>query len=219
MPREKTTVTCECCGNAFILAGLGPHRKSCIRRARRAKEDNAYLETLRQASSSASQQSSGIDNPGPPARLHASSGLQQDICSVPVEVDPPADVANAVERTVCVGINGNNVDDILVGYHSSTARSSEEIPSVESAQGRRPRTYKLDVSADPRYPLRSPLDLEFAELALEAALSKEQVNRFLKLMKSVRCGDDLFTLNDYADLHSTWRAASHRMTASSSRRN
>ncbi|KAI6125295.1 hypothetical protein EV401DRAFT_1938967 [Pisolithus croceorrhizus] len=198
MPREKTTVTCECCGNAFILAGLGPHRKSCIRRARRAKEDNAYLETLRQASSSASQQSSGIDNPGPPARLHASSGLQQDICSVPVEVDPPADVANAVERTVCVGINGNNVDDIL---------------------GRRPRTYKLDVSADPRYPLRSPLDLEFAELALEAALSKEQVNRFLKLMKSVRCGDDLFTLNDYADLHSTWRAASHRMTASSSRRN
>lgn len=216
MPREQKTVTCESCGKAYKLTGFGPHRKSCIRRARRAKEDNAYLETLRQASSSASQQSSEIDNPGPAARLRASSGLQQDIYPAPVEVDPPADVANGTDG---VGVNANNVDDILVEYHSSTARSSEKIPFVESAQGHRPRTHKPDVSADPRYPSPSRLDFEFAELALEAALSKEQVNRFLKLMKSVRCGDDLFTLNDYADLHSTWRAASHHMTASTSRRN
>ncbi|KAI6127987.1 hypothetical protein EDD16DRAFT_1690555 [Pisolithus croceorrhizus] len=58
-----------------------------------------------------------------------------------------------------------------------------------------------DVSTDPWYPFRSRLDFEFAELALEAALNKEQVNRLLRLMKSIR------------RRASTWRAASHHMTA------
>ncbi|KAI6037086.1 hypothetical protein BKA83DRAFT_4041619, partial [Pisolithus microcarpus] len=51
----------------------------------------------------------------------------------------------------------------------------------------------------------SRLDFEFAELVLEAALSKEQINRFLKLIKSACCGSDPFTLNEYSNLHSTWR--------------
>ncbi|KAI5982871.1 hypothetical protein EDD15DRAFT_2179824, partial [Pisolithus albus] len=104
-------------------------------------------------------------------------------------------------------------DDILVEHHPSTTRPSEKIPFVEFAQGHRPRAYKPNLSTDPWYPFRSRLDFEFAELALEAALSKEQINCFLKLIKSARCGRDSFTLNKYADLRSTWRAASHRMTA------
>ncbi|KAI6099660.1 hypothetical protein F5141DRAFT_1009916, partial [Pisolithus sp. B1] len=49
--------------------------------------------------------------------------------------------------------------------------------------------------------------------ALEAALSKEQINCFLKLIKSIHCGSNLFTLNEYSDLCSTWWAASHCMMA------
>ncbi|KAI5985055.1 hypothetical protein EDD15DRAFT_2390223 [Pisolithus albus] len=65
----------------------------------------------------------------------------------------------------------------------------------------------------PWYPFQSRLDFEFAELVLEAALNKEQVNRFLKLMKSVRSTSEAFTLNEYNDLQNTWKAASHRMTS------
>ncbi|KAI6095858.1 hypothetical protein F5141DRAFT_1191180 [Pisolithus sp. B1] len=97
-----------------------------------------------------------------------------------------------MEQMVCVDVDANNIDDILVEHHSSTARPSEKIPFVEFAQGHQPRAYKPDLSTDP---------------------CKEQINCFLKLIKSAHCGCDLFTLNEYADLCSTWHAASHCMTA------
>ncbi|KAI5987075.1 hypothetical protein EDD15DRAFT_2372818 [Pisolithus albus] len=213
MPQEKQSVTCESCGKAFKLTGYGPHRKSCIKQARREREDNVYLGILRQASSSGSQQPSDNDDHGLAARLNAGPGLQEDVnqfWAMPAEVDPPADADNGTDS---VDVDANNIDDILVEHHPSTARPSEKIPFVEFAQGHQPRAYKPDLSTDPWYPFRSRLDFEFAELALEAALSKEQINRFLKLIKSARCGRDSFTLNEYADLRSTWRATSHRMTA------
>ncbi|KAI5992667.1 hypothetical protein EDD15DRAFT_2388187 [Pisolithus albus] len=122
---------------------------------------------------------------------------------MPAEVDPPTDADNGTDG---VDIDANNIDDILVEHHPSTARPSEKIPFVEFAQGHRPRAYKLDLSTDPWYPFRSCLDFEFAELALEATLSKEQINHFLKLIKSACCRRDSFTLNEYTDLRSTWRA-------------
>ena len=47
MPAEKQTVECESCGKAFKPTGIGIHRKWCLRRIRRAEEDIAYAEILR----------------------------------------------------------------------------------------------------------------------------------------------------------------------------
>ncbi|KIK18741.1 hypothetical protein PISMIDRAFT_14126 [Pisolithus microcarpus 441] len=213
MPAEKQTVTCESCGKVFKLTGYGPHRKLCIKRARREKEDNAYLGLLRRASSSGSQQLSGVDDPDFVTQPSAGAGPQQDInefWSVPTEVDPHMDVADEANG---VDINSNNVDDILIEYHPSAGRLSEKIPFIKFAWGHRPKAYKPDTSTDPWYPFRSRLDCEFAELVLKAALSKEQINHFLKLIKSARCGSNSFMLNEYSDLRSTWRAASHCTTA------
>ncbi|KAI6095746.1 hypothetical protein EV401DRAFT_2062414 [Pisolithus croceorrhizus] len=83
-----------------------------------------------------------------------------------------------------VDVDANNIDNILVKHHPSTTRPSEK--------GHQPRAYKPDVSTDP---------------------CKEQINHFLKLIKSACCRHDSFTPNEYTDLHSMWRAASHCMTA------
>ncbi|KAI6100965.1 hypothetical protein EV401DRAFT_2061435 [Pisolithus croceorrhizus] len=122
-------------------------------------------------------------------------------------------IADNSEANVADGVAANNIDDICVEYHPNASIPPQEIPFAEFARGHRPRAYKPDVSTDPWYPFRSRLDFEFAELALEAALNKEQVNRLLRLMKSIRSAGEVFTLNEYNDLQSTWRAASHRMTA------
>ncbi|KAI6099252.1 hypothetical protein EV401DRAFT_2061862 [Pisolithus croceorrhizus] len=129
---------------------------------------------------------------------------------MPAKVDLPADADNGTDG---VDVDANSIDDILVEHHPSTARPSEKIPFVEFAQGHWPRAYKLDFSTDPWYPFQSHLNFEFAELTLEAALSKEQINCFLKLIKSACYRHDSFTLNEYAGLCSTWHAASHCMTA------
>ncbi|KAI6018654.1 hypothetical protein BKA83DRAFT_4464950 [Pisolithus microcarpus] len=89
----------------------------------------------------------------------------------------------------------------------------QEIPFAEFTRGHRLRAYKPDMSTDPWYPFQSHLNFEFAELALEAALNKEQVNHLLHLMKSVCSTGKVFTLSEYNDLQSTWQAASHCMTA------
>ncbi|KAI6095461.1 hypothetical protein F5141DRAFT_1191310 [Pisolithus sp. B1] len=82
-----------------------------------------------------------------------------------------------------------------------------------AANSHRPRAYKPDLSTDPWYPFQLHLNFEFVELVLEAALNKEQVNWFLKLLKSVCSTSEAFTINEYNDVQNTWKAASHCMTA------
>ncbi|KAI6027992.1 hypothetical protein BKA83DRAFT_4462562 [Pisolithus microcarpus] len=184
MPAEKQTVTCESCGKVFKLTGYGPHRKPCIKRAHREKEDNAYLGLL-------------------------CRGPQQGKANTVHQFSKNRSHPLQISMNFGIDINSNNVDNILIEYHPSAGRLSEKIPFIEFVWGHRPKAYKPDTSTDPWYPFRSCLDFEFAELVLEATLSKEQINHFLKLIKSARCGSDPFTLNEYSDLRSTWQAASH----------
>ncbi|KAI6111227.1 hypothetical protein F5141DRAFT_1188410 [Pisolithus sp. B1] len=107
----------------------------------------------------------------------------------------------------------DNLNNIQIEYHPSAAILSQKILFTKFAQGHRPRVYKPDLSTDPWYPFQSHFDFEFAELVLEAALNKEQVNHFLKLLKSVCSTTEAFTINEYNDIQNTWKAASHHMTA------
>ncbi|KIK16350.1 hypothetical protein PISMIDRAFT_15886 [Pisolithus microcarpus 441] len=122
-------------------------------------------------------------------------------------------IANNLEANVIDGVAANNVNDIHIEYHPNATIPPQEIPFAKFAQGHRPRAYKPDMSTDPWYPFQSYLDFEFAELALKVALNKEQVNRLLHWMKSICSMGEVFTLNEYNNLQSTWQAASHRMMA------
>ncbi|KAI6037443.1 hypothetical protein BKA83DRAFT_4460325 [Pisolithus microcarpus] len=122
-------------------------------------------------------------------------------------------VANNLEANVIDRVAAHNIDDIHIEYHPNAAIPPQEIPFAKFARGHRLRAYKPDMSTDPWYLFWSHLDFEFAELALKVALNKEQVNSLLHLMKSIRSAGEVFTVNEYNNLQSTWQATSHHMTA------
>ena len=59
---------------------------------------------------------------------------------------------------------------------------------------------------------RSRLDFEFAELALQAALSKEETGRLIKLVQRAITGKEQFTLATHKEVHETWTSLEHRFT-------
>ncbi|KAG2351833.1 hypothetical protein BDR07DRAFT_1240344, partial [Suillus spraguei] len=52
------------------------------------------------------------------------------------------------------------------------------------------------------------LDFEVAEIALEAAMTKEQTNQLLDLVHQSASGADKFTLQSHDEVHSLWEMAS-----------
>ena len=97
-------------------------------------------------------------------------------------------------------------------YHPNAGKPTITHPFSEFTQENATQAYEPDSSTDPWYPFRSRLDFEFAELALEAALSKEQTTRLLTLAQRIHARTEKFTLQSYHDLQNMWKAAEHRMT-------
>ena len=97
-------------------------------------------------------------------------------------------------------------------YHPNAGKPTITHPFSEFTQGNVTQAYEPDSSTDPWHPFRSRLDFEFAELALEAALSKEQTTRLLTLAQRIHVRTEKFTLQSYHDLQNTRKAAEHRTT-------
>ena len=76
-------------------------------------------------------------------------------------------------------------------------------PFSEFTQGNVTQAYKPDSSTDPWYPFWSQLDFEFAELTLEATLSKEQTTQLLTLAQQIHVCMEKFILQSYHDLQNT----------------
>ncbi|KAG2116966.1 hypothetical protein DEU56DRAFT_874124 [Suillus clintonianus] len=64
----------------------------------------------------------------------------------------------------------------------------------------------------PWEPFRTRLDFEVAEIALEAAMTKDQTNRLLDLFHRSASGNDSFTLHNHDEVRSLWDLASQRYT-------
>ncbi|KAG2114673.1 uncharacterized protein F5147DRAFT_743848 [Suillus discolor] len=103
------------------------------------------------------------------------------------------------------------LDDIKVEYHTHS-----KLPSIVhhfadfsrscSSEGQVP------CNNSPWEPFRTRLDFEVAEIALEAAMTKEQMNRLLDLVHRSASGTDKFTLQSHNKVRSLWEMASQRYT-------
>ncbi|KAG2117609.1 hypothetical protein DEU56DRAFT_874099 [Suillus clintonianus] len=103
------------------------------------------------------------------------------------------------------------LDDIRVEYHphsqlpSTTHRFSEFSRSC-------PTEDYVPRNNSPWEPFRTRLDFEIAEIALEAAMTKDQTNRLLDLVHRSASGNDSFTLQNHDEVRSLWELASQRYT-------
>ena len=105
----------------------------------------------------------------------------------------------------------NSIDDIQVEYHPNSGKPTEKYSFAKFTRVHAPKPYKHNAFTNPWYPFHSRLDFDFADLALEAALSKEKTNWLLKLVQCIHSNQECFTLCDYKDVENLWKATSHCM--------
>ncbi|KAG2135968.1 hypothetical protein DEU56DRAFT_913061 [Suillus clintonianus] len=105
----------------------------------------------------------------------------------------------------------HELDDIKVKYHPhsklpTTVHHFSDFSHSCSSEDQVPR------NNSPWEPFRTRLDFEVAEIALEAAMTKEQTNRLLDLVHRSAGGKDTFTLQSHDEVRSLWEMASQRYT-------
>jgi len=91
------------------------------------------------------------------------------------------------------------IDNIRTEYHPNSGRGVK----VETFEDYRKHTLKpisVPEITDP-WPLRT--DFEFAQLALEAALTKTHVDKLIQLVERCIKGQDSFNLTNHQDLYKT----------------
>ncbi|KAG6889013.1 hypothetical protein C0995_004481, partial [Termitomyces sp. Mi166 len=118
-----------------------------------------------------------------------------------------------LEDTCCLptpSLSDNNEELFKVEYHLHSGIPTK-IGSYEDCFPVKPRPLQ---DFEPWKPFKSRLDFKIAELRLEAALNKSQLNCLIKLFhRAVACNDeDLFTLKNATKLKMTWEKAAELRT-------
>ncbi|KAG2142988.1 hypothetical protein DEU56DRAFT_870535 [Suillus clintonianus] len=102
-------------------------------------------------------------------------------------------------------------DDIKVEYHPHSKLPST-VHHFADFSRKCPTEDSVPRSTSPWEPFRTRLDFEIAEIALEAAMTKEQTNRLIDLVHRSANGQESFTLQNHNEVRSFWAMASERFT-------
>ncbi len=97
-------------------------------------------------------------------------------------------------------------DSIHTEYHPQSQRPTK-VDKFEEYNDT-PPSEPPDIGPEPWSPFGLRTDFEFAEIALAAALTKDQVDSMIQLIGHVVQGQDSFNLKSHHDLCATWNAAS-----------
>ena len=108
--------------------------------------------------------------------------------------------------------NGHQVDDIHVEYHPHSGRAPKISPFGEFTHEHLHMPLAPEADQEPWHPFHTLMDFEVSELALEAALNKDQTIRLIKLLQWVYDKHGKCTLRNYDELRNVWDAAGSRLT-------
>ncbi|KAI0651235.1 hypothetical protein C8Q79DRAFT_922050 [Trametes meyenii] len=211
--RAKTTVACEVCGKSIGTQGYTQHLRKCER------ERHIELENREFVQGRATQQQS----PPEPVAVRRTSKTSQ--CKRPAYLDVGADSDLEGDENMNVppptpqghpddrqpSPPGEAVADSSGTSGGSDGRSTtvhpiEEFTRVHDSQ------YKPPPQETPWSPFTTKADFEFAELSLEAALNKRQVDAFLRLIERLVQSEDRLTFRNQTDIETAWEGAAHKLT-------
>ncbi|OJA20946.1 hypothetical protein AZE42_03510 [Rhizopogon vesiculosus] len=150
-------------------------------------------------------QDNDIDMHGSSARSHPSS-----VDFVPASPD------HQHHDNASDGVNDGTppapqLDDIKVEYHPHS-RIPSTIQLFSDFSRCRPTEDTMPHSASPWEPFRTRLDFEVAEIALAAAMTKDQTNRLFELMRRAASAKEDFTLQSHDEVRTLWKMVSERFT-------
>ncbi|KAI0633772.1 hypothetical protein C8Q77DRAFT_1218049 [Trametes polyzona] len=101
-------------------------------------------------------------------------------------------------------------DSIKVEYHPNSRRPAE-VFAFEDFSRSRAAAPDPPIDQVPWSPFLSRIDFEFAELALDAALSGKQIDAFISLIHRAVKGEDL-SFKNHKDVAKSWSRASGKVT-------
>ena len=97
-------------------------------------------------------------------------------------------------------------------YHPRSGRATLYQPFEEFGVTHDSEIQQAPVDEEPWRPFKSHGDFEFAEIALDAALNKSQINALLGLISRISQGQAQVTLKNEADLSNAWDNAAAELT-------
>ncbi|KAG1901334.1 uncharacterized protein F5891DRAFT_1128092 [Suillus fuscotomentosus] len=103
------------------------------------------------------------------------------------------------------------LDDIKIEYHPHSKIPSTVHPFSDFSC-HHPTEDTMPRHASPWEPFCTRLDFEVAEIALAAAMTKDQTNRLFELMRRAASAKEDFTLQSHDEVCTLWKMASERFT-------
>jgi hypothetical protein len=102
------------------------------------------------------------------------------------------------------------MDSIKTEYHPRSGRLNR----IENFEDYKERTTTNMPSppTNPWRPFQSKLDFKFAELALEACLTKKQVEKFISIVNRCSTGEEHLNIGSHKQLCEAWDQASSLLT-------
>ena len=91
-------------------------------------------------------------------------------------------------------------------YHPNSGRETKVYPFHEFVRGR-DELPPPPADKAPWWPFRSRTEFEFAEFALKASLSNQEVDDLLALFRRILSGKDSFTFTRHTDIQQAWTDA------------
>ncbi|EGO23558.1 hypothetical protein SERLADRAFT_438878 [Serpula lacrymans var. lacrymans S7.9] len=197
---------CPSCGGRFKPMGLPRHKATCIKRMADLAQDLQLDKQLRKEKKEAK-------------KLEKQFAVGSSSKHVWENTDTNFDVednygSSRFHDAPPVGLNfmgeSLQIDDIKTEYHPTSGRTAKVDHFSDFKRGFSGKA-RIKNSC-PWQPFKSRVDFEFAEVALEAALNKDQINRLVKVIHQSIQDPGSFTLKDQSDLYETWKIASHALT-------
>ncbi|KAI0257967.1 hypothetical protein BC834DRAFT_837424, partial [Gloeopeniophorella convolvens] len=107
-------------------------------------------------------------------------------------------------------------DDIRVEYHPNSNRLPLVQPFEEYIRDKHERSSRPPPKPESSEPWRpffnSREDFLFAEVLLDANLTRQQSEHLIKIVNTCLHGGGKFTLSGYGDLETAWKRAAHKLT-------
>ena len=125
-------------------------------------------------------------------------------------IDPP--LSPPIEDPNVHDLEQLQMDDIRTEYHPKSGCRTKTERFHEYKRSVAPENVSPPPNKEPWRPFISREDFEFAEVVLDAALNKDQVNTLIKLMHHCANGQSSFNIRSHSELCAIWKKASGMLT-------
>ncbi|KAG1795406.1 uncharacterized protein HD556DRAFT_1431701 [Suillus plorans] len=200
---QSVTMDCQYCNKSYSARGIKSHEQGCLRRRDKKNDDKDFAALAARAKHV--ERKDGIN-------LLPEQDQQPDNFTAGSESDTSMGIpaCTTLSSLPIMPSAPPNLDTFKTEYHPHSGRAT----SVESFSTFGCKEHQLPpiVDNEPWQPFACYADFEFAKLAHQAALNKNQTDELLRLIWRIADGQVKFTFKSHGDVSKAWDRAASQMS-------